>query len=183
MNIYSINIWGPCLTEGDVRERLSSPPDNTAVVLAPSKDIANQVCYLVATRNAHGQSNYQEIDSFSSPVACVLNTSEYPMTFDSDTVDELVADPILPQLSHPDTQTNDGALFFARCIEVASVTDNTGRTRGQFWVYAPDAYSANIVATEYGDSVGLFDLDEDAILVELFPLEKTCVFWNVRMIM
>jgi hypothetical protein len=142
MNIYRINIWGPCRSERDVLARRSDPPDNTAIVVAPSKDIANQVCYLVATRDAHGQSNYQEIDSFASPVAGILDTTQEPFTFESDVVDDLIANPILPGVVHSDTQTAAAALFFAHC------TDNTGKTRGQFWVYAPDAASANIVATE-----------------------------------
>ncbi len=175
MNIYRINIWGPCQSEGDVLARRSDAPDNTATVVAPSKNVANQVCYLVATRDAHGQSNYQEIDSFTSPVACILDTAQDPFTFKSEIVADLIADPILPALGHPDTQTDAGALFFARC------TDSMGKTRGQFWIYAPDATSANIIATEHGDSVGLFKLDSEAIQVELYLLEKTCLFWNVAM--
>jgi len=183
MRLYAISIWGPCQNEGDVLVRRSHAPDRTAAVIAPSKSLANQVCYLAATQGVPGQFNYQEIDSFAFCCACVLDTAGDPITFESDIVAELVADPILPPLSVPDTQTTDGALFFARCIEVANATDKTGRTCGQFWVYAPDAASANIIATEHGDSMANFDLDENAMRVELFPMEKTCVFWNVGMIL
>ena len=177
MNIYRINIWGPCQSEGTVLARQADTPDNSAIVVAASKDVANQLCYLVATRDAHGQSNYQEIDSFTSPVACILDTAQDPSAFEPDLVDDLIANPILPAASFPDTQIVAGALFFARCI------DSTGKTRGQYWVYAPDATSANVVVTEHGETIGLFNLDSEAIRVELYPLEKACVFWNVMMTM
>jgi hypothetical protein len=177
MNIYRINIWDPCQNEDDALACRSDPPDNKAVVFAPTKDIANQVCYLAATRDAQGQSNYQKIDGFSQAISCVLDTREDPIVFDATMVDDLLAVPILPKLDSLDTQAGPGMLFFTRCI------DNAGKTRGQFWAYAADRMSANIVATEHGDTVGMLDLDSEAIRVELYHIEKTCVFWNVEMVM
>jgi len=180
MNIYTINVWGPCLSESEVLDRRSKAPDNTATVFASSKEVANQVCYLVATRNVHGrQSNYQEIDGFLSPVACVLETAQDPITFESKVVEDLIANPILPSQGLIDTQHFASVLFFVRCIKIGDISDTTGTIRGQFWVYAPNAEYANAVATEYGDAMGLFDPDTEAIQVQLHRLEKTCVFWNV----
>jgi len=181
MNIYSVRIWGCRQNERDVSACRSHMPDNTAVVIAPSRDVANQVCYLVAIRDKLRQSNYQEIDSFASSVACTLDTTEEPFIFESDLVDDLTTDPLLPALGQPETQMSAGAFLFCRCIEIACVSDRMGKIRGQFWVYAPDAVSANVVATEHGGTVGLFDLDMDTIRVELNPCEKTCVFWDVKM--
>ena len=182
MNVYRINIWGPCQTESDVLARRSHGPDDTAVVFAPTNNIANQVCYLAATRAARGQSDYQEIDSFTQAVPSVLETGEDPFVFEPDVLDDLARDPVLPQLGFPDVQVGPGMLFFARCVQIAELTDRTGRTRGQFWVYAADERSANIVTTEHGEHLGLFDLDSEAIQVELYPMEQVCVFWNVGMV-
>lgn len=183
MNIYRISVWGPCDSEPAVLSRLALAPDNVATVFAPSKDIANQVCYLVATRNLRHHSNYQDIDTFPLPVACILDTAQDPFMFESDIVNELTAEPILPAVNIADTQAAAGDLFRARCVKVEHRSDRNGTVCGQFWVYAPDPASANTVATEHGNTVGLFDLDEEAIRVELLPLEKTCVFWNIRMTM
>ena len=176
MNIYRINIWGPYQNENEVLSRRADKCDDTAVVFAPTRDVANQVCYLAATRNARGQSTYQEIDSLARVTACVLSTREDPIVFDAKVVEGLLSEPILPRLDSPDTQANSGALFAARCV------DSVENTRGEFWVYAEDEISANAVVTEHGENHRMFALESEAIRVELCPMEQACVFWNVETI-
>jgi hypothetical protein len=176
MNIYRINIWGPSPNESAVLARRSGALDNTAVVFARTKDLANQVCYLVSTRNAQGQSNYQEIDTFSEAIYGVLDTSEEPIVFEETIVDDLLRNPILPKMHVPDTKVQPGTLFLARYI------DHAEKLRGRLWVYALDASTANTIATEHGDALGLFKLDSDAVRVELHPMTQTCVFWNAEMV-
>ncbi len=172
MNIYKINIWGPCENADEAFNRHLGTPDNTAIVFAKAKDIANQVCYLISTREARFQSNYQEIDSYTQAIPCVLHTDEEPFMFEEDFVNNLIAEQILPPLTIPDKQYKPGILYFACC------KDDSGKQRGEFWVYAPNAETANLLVTEYGHNSRLFDLDSEAIRVELYHIEKTCVFWN-----
>ena len=172
MNIYKINIWGPCENADEAFDRRLGTPDNTAIVFAKTKDIANQVCYLVSTRKARFQSNYQEIDSYTQAIPCVLYADEEPFMFEEDFVNSLIAEQILPPLTIPDKQYQPGILYFARC------TDDSGKCRGEFWAYAPDAEIANLLITEHGHDSFLFDLNTEAIKVELYPFEKTSVFWN-----
>ena len=173
MNIYLIDVWGPSQEE-EVEAHRSDMPDSTAVVFAPTKNIANQVCYLAATRDAQGQSTYHEIRCFSQAVSCVLGAGREPIVFGDTIVKGLLGDPILPELDSPDIQTVPGSLFCAHCV------DETGATRGDLWVYSADGLSANVVATEYADAMDLFDLDTEAIRVDLHPVAQTCVFWDVR---
>jgi hypothetical protein len=176
MNIYSVQVWGPCKDQSEVMSRRSLAPDNTATIIAPSNDIANQVCYLVSAGDVFGQSNYQEIDTYPTVISAILNTENEPIPFDSNIVHDLLTEPILPPLGQRDTQRQPGELFFARCH------DDSKSDRGRFWVYALDDLQANIVALAHGDAAGLFDSDSEAIQIDLYPYKETCVFWNIKLI-
>ncbi len=184
LNIYSINIWEACSSEQEVLVSRQSSPDNKAIVLATTVDIANQVCYLVSThtRKLHdvdrNVSNYQEIDSFSKTISCIIDTKDEPITFKPEIVQELLTEPILPKMKMSDIQNQPGRLFFAHCTD----GEDKKKVRGQFWVYALDDVIANTIVTEHGNRLGIFDLDVDAILVELYPFKDTCVFWNADLI-
>jgi len=177
MNIYNINIWGPCPTEKEARARRPGPPDARALVFAPTMDIANQICYAVATRDARHHSNYQEIDSYSEPVPCVWVAVQETVWFwfEETVINDLLAEPILPKLRIADHQRQPGTLYLANCI------DEAGTLRGQFWVYAADAMTANTILVEHVDIIGLFDHDSETMRVELESVMATCccVFWNV----
>jgi len=180
LNIYRVNIWGPCKSEQEVLVRRQSSPDDKAIVLAPTINIANQVCYLASIRSqkADQRSNYQEIDTFSMTISYIIDTKDEPITFKPEIVQELLTDPILPQMKMSDIQNQPGRLFFAHCTD----GEDKKKVRGQFWVYALDDVTANTVVTEHGNRLGIFDLDVNAILVELYPFKDTCVFWNADLI-
>ena len=82
----------------------------------------------------------------------------------------------LCQWSMSQSGTLTSKLFYINCI------DSAGNTCAHFWVYAADEMDANIIATEHGDTTELFNLDTDAIQVELYTIEQTCVFLNAEKI-
>ena len=48
-------------------------------------------------------------------------------------------------------------------------------------MYSSDDVTANILVTEHGDQMGLFDLDADSIKIDLFQEERVTVFWGGKM--
>ncbi len=181
MNIYMIEIWGPCETPEEVQRLRGGPRTDEAVVFAPSKDIANQLCYLVSTRERQFKPNYQQIDTFAHPISCILHTNLMPVTFPDEIVGDLLKEPIMKPLKVPDTQHEGGALFFVRCIDDTKEGEKV--LKAEFWVYDRDEAAARQLASEYGSSSGFFepgDPGRGRIRIELLPMTKACVFWNVR---
>ncbi len=172
MNIYRVYIWGPCDSEEDVQSRRAEGADNVAVVVAPSLDIANQVCYLVASGGKFGQSTYQEIEGFSANTQCIVESLNDPRVFDSEIIEDLIQHPKLPAIGHAEDDLDSGYLYSAKCISDAEIA------LGEFWAFSIDDTTANILVTEHGNQVGLFDLDTDSIKVELLKEDKVCVFWG-----
>ena len=172
MRIYHIKIWGPAETPEEVQELRKKQANDEAMVFARSVDIANQLCYVVSMRDRPFQLNYQDIGTFATVVPTVLEDSEevvYP--FDEEIVQHLRSQPVLvPNLT--DVQEQDGTLFGVRFR-----SESTG-AEGTFWVYAEDSTTANLAAGEYGEATGLFNLDDEAVLMEFRPFEQECVFWN-----
>jgi hypothetical protein len=180
MNIYMIEIWGPCETTEEVGRLRNGSCTDEAVVFAPTKDVANQLCYLVSTRDMHFKPNYQQIDTFPHPISCILHTNLMPVTFTDEIANGLTSEPLLPPVKTPDTQAEPGALFFARCIDESKETEKI--LKAEFWVYDRDSDSARRLASAYGATGGFFDPAGDRIDIELIPMTKACVFWNVKKI-
>ena len=114
MNIYRVYIWGPCDSEEDVQSRRAEGADNVAVVISPSIDIANQVCYLVAADGKFGQSTYQEIEGFSANTQCIVELLNDPRVFDSKIIEDLIQHPILPAIGHAEDGLDNGSLYHAK---------------------------------------------------------------------
>ena len=171
MYLYWVDIWGPFASETEAMNR-GQTPDNHALVIAPERNIANQVCYLVATKDARGQSNYQEIELAREVTACVLRAVDEPVLFEPGMVEELRSDPILPRLKGIDGGDGLGQLFGATCFS------DSKEELCHFWIFAQDGLTANNVAIEYGSSLNQFDPDSEEIQVRLDIVEETAVFWN-----
>ncbi len=180
MNIYVVDIWGPCETADEVKRLRSGSRTDEAVAFAPTKDIANQLCYFVSTRTMQFKPNYQEVNSFAHPISCILHTNLMPVAFSEEIVKGLLEEPVMPPLKVPDTQQEPGALFFARCIDEAKEAEKI--LKAEFWVYDRDEVAARQLAFEYGKSSGCFDPGRERVRVELLPMAKACVFWNAKMV-
>jgi hypothetical protein len=180
MNIYMVDIWGPCPTTEEVTRLRSGPRTDMAVAFAPTKDIANQLCYFLSTRELQFQPNYQEVNTFAYPISCILHTNLMPVTFADEIVKGLIDEPVMPALKMPDTQKEPGMLFFARCIDESKEAEKV--LKAEFWIYDRDEAAARQLAFEYGSSCGCFDPNRDRVRVELLPMVKACVFWNVKMV-
>ncbi len=147
-------------------------------MFAQTKDVASQLCYLVSTRDMRFKPNYQEIDTFAHPISCILHTNLMPVTFPDEIVEGLIEEPIMPPLKVPDTQQERGTLFFVRCIDELNAAEKI--LKAEFWVYDRDQGSARQLATEYGFSCGLLAPGREPVRIELLPMVKACVFWNVK---
>jgi hypothetical protein len=178
MHIYMIDIWGPCENAEEVQQLRKGAPSDEAIVFAPTKDIANQLCYLVSTREKQFKPNYQEIDTFVYPISCILQTNLMPVTFSDDIVRTLLKEPMMAPLKVPDTQKEPGVLFFAQITD--ETDDVEKKLKAEFWVYDRDEQAARDPAARYGESCGLFDLGRESIRIELVPMKRSCVFWNVK---
>lgn len=180
MNIYMVDIWGPCPTSEEVALLRKGPRTDGAIAFAPTKDIANQLCYFVSTRQMQFKPNYQEINTFTHPISCILQTNLMPVAFSDDIVQGLLSEPIMPVLKVPDTQQEPGALFFARCIDPSGEKGLV--LKGEFWIYDRDKTAARQLASEYASASGFFKPGKGDAKIEMLPMTKACIFWNVQMV-
>jgi hypothetical protein len=101
-----------------------------------------------------------------------------PVTFSDDIVRTLLKEPMMAPLKVPDTQKEPGVLFFAQITD--ETDDVEKKLKAEFWVYDRDEQAARDPAARYGESCGLFDLGRESIRIELVPMKRSCVFWNVK---
>ena len=110
LRLYTIQVWEPSATQTEVRARMASPADSQAVVVAPTKTLANQACYVIGTQDGKAQFNYQLIDHFPQFTPCVWDGCVDPQFLPPSLVEYLRSDPALPTLAGPDGPPEPGSV-------------------------------------------------------------------------
>ena len=174
INIYQIDIWGPCRDPNQIPKLRKGDPSNCAVVLAPDVQLANQFCFLTSTRDERGEAtNYQDIGFFAKPPLCIIRFEKF-FKYSSDIVVDLLREPILPPVLLKDRQESQNELF--------NVSWFTSKEKGDVWIYAPDETTANGAVVDFGEAQGWFDANLETIRVSIEPQEGAFVFWDANIV-
>ena len=171
--IYRIDVWGPSQEPSKIIEMKSEPASHRSIIFAPNVELANQFCYIISTRNDRFSTNYQEIDRFSKPISCAITYDSY-FQFSEEQEIDFAENPILPPTGMKEIQKGQNELFQTRWEK----EDDSG----EIWTYAPYDEMANLIALEFGEAHGCFDLTHESVKTTTEQHDGVFVFWDADVI-
>lgn len=184
-----IRIWGPCETADEVKKRMEGAENDIAVVFAPTKATANDMCYyfsneLYNNRNTSEyfelKPNYQLIDAFQHNFPIVARSAKAIRFFADDLHEEIKG------IAHTDIKLSGDArenwrVYGANLRKLTDVNDDPSPFEPAdlvCWVYSPNETVANEVVLQFAEMSGIYNSDSDICKVIVKEMGMPVVLWN-----
>lgn len=175
MRLYDVEIWGPFASPAGAPAAFDHPCDSTALAWVPSRSVANDLCYGLATEKCREWSTYQTVANLPKELGVVITAAESFRTFEDSLVEDLVREPLLDSSAQLSVDPNDDE---RRLFLAAWVVEQPERRSGSLYVYAGSDEAANLLAVEAGEVQGLFRPEEEAIQVVISEITSALILMN-----
>ncbi len=175
MNLYLIKVWGPCDSEQEVRLRLDNDCDSIACVTAPSKSVANQMCYIISTRNDKAKPNHQEIIQIASPQPFVIGYNVDVFPFTQDAVKKMQDTPVLTRSS----ELYDAVVKPAYSLYQVNFSPvKKPELKDDFWIHAESKETARDIFYNFFEGIGFAKNIRNGLSATVTEVIDPCVFWK-----
>ncbi len=175
MNLYLIKVWGPCDSEAEVRSRLNRKYDSIACVTAPSKSVANQMCYIISTRNNKTKPNHQKIIQIMTPQPFVIGYNVDVFRFTQDAVKKMQKTPVLTRSSKLYDATDEPAYSL---YQVNFSPVKKPELKDDFWIHAESEETARDIFYSFFEGIGFAKTIRNGHSATVTEVIDPCVFWN-----
>ena len=175
MNLYLIKIWGPCDSEEELRPRLDNECDHITCVTAPSINIADQMCYLVSTRNSKATLNHQETIQIANPHPFMMGHEVDVFIFKQNTIAQLRNNPVIRR---PVKLVDRNIDVPNKLYQVSLALKKDSAETWDLWAYTDSAENVQSLFMQLMHKVGIEKMDKETCTLAIDEVIMPYVFWK-----